>query len=148
MVYLDTSVLVSLFVREVHSAPVRTWFGHQVPDTLCTSLWTRTELAAALGAKVRSRLLDPRSARTVLATYDNLASRSATILVPERADYALATRLVEDFQSGLRAPDALHLAIARNNGVTALATGDKVLAEAAAALGLVPIVPTGDQGSS
>jgi predicted nucleic acid-binding protein len=148
MVYLDTSVLVSLFVREVHSAPVRVWFAGQVPDTLCSSLWTRTEFAAALGAKVRSRLLALQSARTVLATYDNLARRSATILVPVRADYELATRLVENFESGLRAPDALHLAIAQNNGVGALATGDKVLAEAAAALGFTPIVPTQDQGLS
>jgi predicted nucleic acid-binding protein len=38
MVYLDTSVLVSLFVREVNSAPVRTWFGRQVPESLCSSL--------------------------------------------------------------------------------------------------------------
>ena len=68
--------------------------------------------------------------------------------MPVRADYELATRLVENFESGLRAPDALHLAIAQNNGVGALATGDKVLAEAAAALGLTPIVPTQDQGLS
>jgi predicted nucleic acid-binding protein len=146
MVYLDTSVLVSLFVREVHSAPVRAWFGGQVPDTLCSSLWTRTELAAALGAKVRSGLLAAQNARAVLAVYDNLTRRSVTILVPMPADFALATRLVENFESSLRAPDALHLAIAQNNGVTDLATGDKVLAEAAAAVGLNPVVPTQDQG--
>jgi predicted nucleic acid-binding protein len=97
---------------------------------------------------VRSRLLTLQNARIVLAAYDNLARRSATILVPAPADYELATRLVENFESGLRAPDALHLAIAQNNDVAALATGDKVLAQAAAALGLKPIVPALDQGLS
>ncbi len=51
-----------------------------------------------------------------------------------------AGRLLERFELGLRAGDALHLAIAQRLG-TPLVTLDRRLATAAAAVGLEVIVP-------
>lgn len=49
MVYLDTSVLVPLFVPEPASINVRRWFEQQGGIVLAISDWTMTEFASALG---------------------------------------------------------------------------------------------------
>ena len=51
------------------------------------------------------------------------------------ADFAHAERLIRDFATKLAAPDALHLASAKNSGA-ALATFDARLADAARAQGV------------
>jgi predicted nucleic acid-binding protein len=53
MLYLDTSVLVPLFVAEPDSAAERDWFDDQLAQTLAISDWSITEFASAMGIKVR-----------------------------------------------------------------------------------------------
>jgi predicted nucleic acid-binding protein len=56
---------------------------------------------------------------------------SLLVLVPERDDYWLSTRYLERFDLGLRAGDALHLAIALNHGARELYSLDAVLVRSA-----------------
>ena len=61
---------------------------------------------------------------------------SFSVLLPTEADYGLAKRFVGQSAAGLRAPDALHLAIAANHMANAVYTLDKGLLAAGIALGL------------
>ena len=56
--------------------------------------------------------------------------------MPNNDDFLAAARMMERFDLGLRAGDALHVAIAQQAGAARLVTLDKVLARAAESLGL------------
>ncbi len=64
----------------------------------------------------------------------DLASNSLTILDIRPRHFRAAANLSDNIALGIRAPDALHLAVAVDNGAT-LCTLDKKLAAGAAALG-------------
>lgn len=55
---------------------------------------------------------------------------------PMRVNYRLTDRFLRNSSSGLRAGDALHLAIAKNHGAHHVYTLDQGLVKAAIALGL------------
>ncbi|MGH8541358.1 MAG: type II toxin-antitoxin system VapC family toxin [Stenotrophobium sp.] len=130
MLYLDTSVLVPLFVQEPESAAVRAWFEVNAAKTLVISDWTLTEFASAMGIKVREKELKPDQARTACALMDKLATGSFKVLTPARGDYSKAAERLGQHALGLRAGDALHLAIAENEGVACFYTLDRRLIEA------------------
>jgi predicted nucleic acid-binding protein len=52
MVYLDTSILVPLFVPEDASQTIRNWFAKQSQAELTISEWACTEFVSAIGIKV------------------------------------------------------------------------------------------------
>jgi uncharacterized protein with PIN domain len=52
MVYVDTSVLVALCVREPKSAAVTRWYAACREELVC-AVWCMTEFASALGIKLR-----------------------------------------------------------------------------------------------
>ena len=58
------------------------------------------------------------------------------MLIPAAADFALARNYVAEFATRLRGPDALHLAIARNNGIDEIRTLDDGMLFAAKKLNL------------
>ena len=63
-------------------------------------------------------------------------------LLPVQAeDYATAAQMCRMPQAGLRAGDALHLAVALRSGCDALLSFDKILNQNARASGLRPITP-------
>jgi uncharacterized protein len=61
---------------------------------------------------------------------------SFAVLLPTKADYGLAKHYLGHHASGLRAGDALHLAIAANNAAQAIFTLDKIVLAAGESLGL------------
>lgn len=112
MLYLDTSVLVPLFVPESESAAARAWFEAHAAETMAISDWTMTEFASAMGIKVRDKGLKPDQARKACALMDKLAADSLKVFTPTRSDYGKAAEHLGHHALGLRAGDALHLAIA------------------------------------
>ena len=134
--YLDTSVLIPLFLPEARSAAVRAWFrGLDLTDVMI-STWTITEFASALGGEVRSRAASAEAARRADAAFQRLARRSFAQIVPAQRDFVDAARFLDNFDLGLRAGDALHVAVTRNHRAEMLVTLDKTLARAAETLGL------------
>src|ERR1700719_5158102 len=103
---------------------------------MATSHWTRVEFSSILGREVRMGRLDPRGAAAVDARFESLISGSFAMLLPTAEDYGLAKRYIGNYATGLRAPDALHLAIAANNQAEAIVTLDRGLLAAGTALGL------------
>jgi len=141
MIYLDTSVLLPLFVREPASDRVRNWFAALPPDELTVSEWTRAEFVSAIGIKVRRGSLEKNVSQEILRTFQQLADHSLMVLVPERGDFLLSSRYLERFELGLRAGDALHLAIALNHGARELCSLDQGLVRSAQRLRIKAQVP-------
>lgn len=131
MLYVDTSVLVPLFVPEPESDLVRAWFGARTGEALAISDWTLTEFASAMGIKVRDKGLKAEQAKRANALMEKLATDSLRVFTPTRSDYGKAAEYLGHHALGLRAGDALQLAIAQNEGVDCLYTLDRRLIKAA-----------------
>ena len=136
MIYLDTSFLTPLFRAEPVSERVENFLAAQPPGTLAISHWTRIEFASVLARDVRMKAVNEATARKLIEEFDALADDSLHVLVPAAADFDLARHFVAEFTTRLRGPDALHLAIARNNGVEEILTLDDGLLFAARKLKL------------
>jgi predicted nucleic acid-binding protein len=130
MVYLETSVLVPLFLPEPESERVQRWLERQTDKILLISEWTLTEFASALGLKVRSKLLQLHKAQEAQKLFEKLAAQSLHVHVPTRADYVRAKDYLSEYGLGLRAGDALHLAIAFNETAKAVYSLDRLFISA------------------
>ena len=131
MLYVDTSVFVPFFVREPASESVEKWFEQVGMHALGLSSWTVVEFVSAVGIKVRTHLLASAKGTSVVRQFTSLVRKSLRPIEPTSDDFEKAAWLMERFDLGLRAGDALHAAIAQNANATSLVTLDKALARAA-----------------
>ncbi|WP_428375951.1 type II toxin-antitoxin system VapC family toxin [Lichenicoccus sp.] len=138
--YLDTSLLVAALTNEAQTARMQDWLGAQAPDSLVISDWVTTEFSSALSIKLRSGQIAASHRAGALAMFTRLSSESFTILVVGRAQFRAAARLADQHELGLRAADALHLAICADHGAT-LCTLDRRLHDAASLLGVPGLLP-------
>lgn len=139
MIYIDTSALAAIFFRESNGTLV---FGQIIaasPRKLMVSSWALTEMASVGGIKERVGAVDAATRKQALALFERVAQSRLGIEEVVPADFRVAARLIEQAH-GLRAGDALHLAIAQRFGAD-LATLDRRLGAAAVACGttLFPI---------
>jgi predicted nucleic acid-binding protein len=133
--YLDTSLLIAIFTHESASDRSRTWLSDNEREPKAISWWVETEAAAALSMKVRTRQIDPAQRALLAAGIRQLVSSSFIVLDVRHDHFVAAARLADSAPSGLRAGDALHLAIAAESG-SVLCTLDKGLAQAGIELGV------------
>jgi hypothetical protein len=136
LIYLDTSVLVAAHTREPHTALAQGWLAGQVADALLVSTWTLVECDSALAIKTRRGELDAPGQAAARADIDALVARLAPVVTATTSDFERARTLCRDSDRGLRAGDALHLAMALGRKATGLATLDTTLARSAEAHGL------------
>lgn len=134
MFYLDTSFLVPYFVSEESSEKVERFLLGIKGAELAVSTWTATEFVSALGLKVRTKQLDKPSAAAALAAFREVGEVHFNWLAVSPADFKSAATYLERWELGLRAGDALHLAVAKSNGVKKLLTFDDRMLKAAKAL--------------
>jgi uncharacterized protein len=132
-VYFDTSVIVSLFVNDAHSARTGAFIRAAAPLPVVSD-FAAAEFSSALGLRVRSDRLTLDEARLSLAEFDAWRDSTARIETTT-GDIALAATWLRRLDLGLRTPDALNLALARRSGA-ALVTFDVRMADAATRLGL------------
>lgn len=135
MHYVDTSLLVAALLNEKSTAVAQRWLSEQPAGQLAISDWVATEFSAALSVKLRAGDLEPPHRSEVLAFFTRLTEASFQMLPVSRRDFQTAARFADQHLSGLRAGDALHLAVAANHGAS-LHTLDKRLADAGQALGV------------
>jgi uncharacterized protein len=127
MLYFDTSFLVPIILEESTSRKIERFLARQIADELAVSSWTRLEFSSVLAREVRTGGLESRAALNADAEFEAMMAESFTLLLPQAEDFELAKRYVQQYRTGLRAGDALHLAIASNNGATAIYSLDKKL---------------------
>lgn len=135
MLYVDTSVLVSALTRESRTAEMQDWLAAQAAGELAISDWVMTEFSAALSVKLRTGRLSPADRAAALSVLTELVEASFHVLPITRLDFHTATRFADQHASGLRAGDALHLAVAANHGARIRAL-DRTLVAAAEMLGV------------
>ena len=136
MRYFDTSFLVPLILPEATSEPIAGFFETLPADDLTVSHWTRIEFASLLAREARMGNLDLAAAHEAGSRFERMVEESFVVLLPNRDDFDRATDWLNRFDTGLRAGDALHLAIARNHGADAIYSLDKVMIAAGRTLGL------------
>ncbi len=133
MLYLDTAVLLALFVREPMSESIGKWIASR-RQPLAFSDWGLTECASALGIRQRRGELDADSAAHSFRTLAAFATESCELIVCAGHHQKEAQGLLTRFDLPLRAGDALHLVISQQIQAT-LVTYDKQLMVAAKAVG-------------
>lgn len=133
MVYLDTSLIVPYFLPEATSARVEA-FLRGFSEGLAVSLWTKTEFASVVGIKQRCGQISAQQADAALERFREIVSAYFIVVAPREQDFDLATEYLAQRDLGLRAGDALHLAIAANHRAERLYSLDKELVAAAARL--------------
>ena len=126
MIYLDTSVAVSLLVPEPRTADVRKWFAGS-SQILVSGDWLLTEFNSAVSIKVRSGELSEASAKAVRREFEMLAASGLRVVTVSRTAFRDAAELVKRHAHRLRAGDALHLAVARELDAKSIATLDSVM---------------------
>ena len=77
------------------------------------------------------RSLTAAQGRKLIAEFAAVSALSLVMLIPDASDFELALEYVSQFADQLRGADAVHLAIARNNGVEFVATLDNGMLAAA-----------------
>ena len=130
MVYLDTSFVAPLVIAENSSDAVEAFVLKVKPGELTTSMWTQVELSSLVSRKIRMGDLSDSQAEVVRREFDRVLVESFEILAPTAADFAAAAKYLEIPKTGLRAGDALHLAIAANHRAKRILTLDQGFVEA------------------
>lgn len=138
-IYLDSSVIVALLVEEVSTSQLLDWLPQQQTGSLFVSEWTAPEVSSALSLKVRSKQISADRQVAAIAAWGKLRDMSFQTLAVLPEHFETAASFADRYDLGVRAGDALHLAIASAAGFS-LMTLDKTMAAAAPLLG-VPLEP-------
>ena len=133
--YLDTSVVVAALVPELGSGMVRAWLEDQPAGSLVVSDWVQTELSSALSLKLRTGQIDLGQRIAAMNLFHRLVVGHFQLAPVDPVHFRIAAAYADRHELGLRAPDALHLAVSADHGAT-LATLDRKMAMAGPALGL------------
>lgn len=137
--YLDASVLLPVLIKEPSSAAVDA-FMLTGNEELLVSDFAAAEVASALSRLVRTKLLQEEDAVQRLADFDVWRAAMSSPVDVHAADVRLANAYVRRFDLMLRAPDALHLAIARRLDARLITLDHRILI-AGGALGVAVVEP-------
>jgi predicted nucleic acid-binding protein len=136
MRYLDTSFLAPLIREERTSSRIGRFIGGLPAGELAISRWAELEFASLLARDVRMGTIGGDEARAADALFADVILQSFVVLVPSTDDYELARQYLHSYETGLRAGDALHLAIARNHRAQVVYSLDQTMIRAGKILGL------------
>jgi uncharacterized protein len=144
--YLDASVLIPTLVAETATEVVEAYLDAAGRVRLISD-FAAAEVGSGLSRLVRMGLLGSAEASARLADFDAWRAGTSSPAEVHPSDVRLAYIYVRRFDLRLRAPDALHLAIARRLDAT-LVTLDRRLADAAREFGIAVATPQVNQGEA
>jgi uncharacterized protein len=123
-------LLVPLILPEATSDKIAAFVRSLPAGEFAVSHWTRVEFSSLLAREVRIGGLDIKAALDADAQFEVMVEESFVVFAPNADDFGLAKRYLLRFETGLRAGDALHLAIASNHRAAAIYSLDKRLLQA------------------
>jgi uncharacterized protein len=138
--YVDTSVWVAALSNEAATARAQSWLAECMPGELHISDWVLTEFSSALAIKLRTGQLDEQQRAIVATEFSALIESSIVTLPVGRDDFRTAGHYCNHPKTGIRAGDALHLAICANHGLTMI-TLDKTLKQTGTKFGVASNTP-------
>jgi predicted nucleic acid-binding protein len=109
--------------------------AQQDQSLLAISDWVISEFSEALSIKLRTAQITLPYRANMLAAFAQLTAQSLVVWPVAGNQFRAAAKFAEQYLLGLRAGDALHLAISADRGAT-LCTLDRGLADAGNALGV------------
>jgi len=134
--YIDTSYLVPYYLPEANSEMVEKKLLKLPAGSIMISPLVRAEFASLLSRKYRTKEMTEADARRVMTTLDRHLNIGALRLTSiDSCDFKKATEWIMTMKHSLRAPDALHLAVAARHDAV-FWTLDKARARAARWAGL------------
>ncbi len=113
--------------------------AQQAEGSLYVSEWCDTEVSSALALKLRTGALSVEKRAEALAMWRGWRDRVLTLSSVAPRHFTIAAGFLDQHKLGLRAGDALHLAVAASAG-RRIATLDRTMASAALELG-IPVEP-------
>lgn len=134
-IYLDTNIVLSLFLAETQSTASFDWLERQDANALWISAWVQMEYLDVLARKIRRGDIARRDAMAARENFLLWQSQIAGLAEMPGDIYSIANDLLGDFDSNLTAPDALHLALCAQHGLS-LKTYDRDLAKIAHKYGI------------
>jgi uncharacterized protein len=133
-VYLDTSLVIPFFLADPFAVRAKAYLSSR-PTGVVASDFVAAEFADVVARRCRAKSMTEAEGRLAFANFDQwIAQYTANALI-EPSDFRDAERFIRRLDLPLRAPDAIHLAIARRLGAE-LATFDQRMADSARALGI------------
>ena len=134
--YLDTSALAKWYLNEARSDDVAAFMTRQRAAAI--SRLTVVEFRCLLARRRRSKEIDARTERRIVSAFTRDVGLGFLEVHPLEDRHAVAAHgmLTRLARHPLRTLDSLHLAIACDLGIRLLATADRVMAAAAASLGM------------
>lgn len=106
-IYLDASVVVSLFITDIHTDAADRLIANLREEAIVSELCA-LEFAASVSRGVRTGELSEHVAWQALADFDEWRAVSTVAAAPSAGDFGLAASLVRDFATKLAAADALY----------------------------------------
>ena len=132
--YLDTSVIVSLFLDEPRTSAVAALIADRARPIVVSEFGVG-EFSAAISTTVRMDRLTDIDGIDLLEDFDAWCAEAVMFAAVTSADLNDAIAIVRRFDLKLLFPDALHIATCRRIGAT-LVSGDRRQCDAAATLGV------------
>lgn len=136
MIYVDTSVLVALLANESTAQIIRQWYVEDDSQVFVTADWTLTEFSSAISLKERTGQVTTKQANAINKIFSDFLDGGIRLAEVSRHAFWHSAQLIQTIQ-GLRAGDALHLAVAMETGIKEFATLDKLLTDKAKQAGLI-----------
>lgn len=135
-VYFDTSALAKWYVNEAKSDEVEDYLRQVRPVSI--SLLTKVEMRSLMARRRREGHFDAETQGKILATFEGDIAGGHLQLVPHTVESLLIAEslLGAHPEMPLTTLDALHLGVMSSSGIAVLATADRLMAQAAGALGM------------
>ncbi len=139
MYYLDTSVVVALYIPELKSSRIQAFVSECGGGGTTISTLTELEFNSAVSRRVRMKEISRKDGLMIISEFQlHVKNRIFKIIPITQTEYSLAANWVGNLETPLRSLDALHLAASFSNKLE-LVSADTSLVKSAGTLGIEAI---------
>ena len=140
MFYLDSSVLVCMFSNEARTRSMQDWRAKLPGESVWISEWNIAEFHSAMSLKRRTAQMTVMERHRAEMLFEAYLKLYPNIFSVVSAHFRRAAAIAAREDINIRAPDALHLAVAEANGAT-VCTLDNKMHQAAEVLQIDCLIP-------